>query len=73
MMRPCGAIFGFGGRLVSFANHKQQMTDPATGQVRQVDSATISLTQVVTEQNLVTHSEAFEAACECGALQGQAW
>ena len=62
MMRPCGASFGFGGRLVSFANHKQQITDPATGQVRQVDSATISMTQVVTEQNLVTHSEAFETA-----------
>jgi len=66
MMRPCGATFGFGGRLVSFANHKQQITDPATGQVRQVDSATISMTQVVTEQNLVTHSEAFETALAGG-------
>jgi hypothetical protein len=38
--------FGFGGRLVSFANHKQQVTDPMTGQVRPVDTAAISISQV---------------------------
>ena len=33
MRRPAGASFGFGGKLVSFANHKTQTTD-AGGQVR---------------------------------------
>jgi hypothetical protein len=45
MHRPVGATFGFGGRLVSFVNHKQPTTDPVTGQVRQ-QSATITITQV---------------------------
>lgn len=33
MKRPCGVAFGFGGRLASFSHFKQQVTDPATGQV----------------------------------------
>ena len=35
MRRPAGARFGFGGKLVSFANHKTQTTDES-GQVRAV-------------------------------------
>ncbi|KAF8071322.1 SEC31B [Scenedesmus sp. PABB004] len=62
LRRPAGVCFGFGGRLVSFANHKQQVTDPMSGQVRPVDTGTISVTQVVTEHELVAHSEAFESA-----------
>jgi hypothetical protein len=46
LKRPAGVCFGFGGRLVSFANHKQQVTDPMTGQVRPVDTGAISITQV---------------------------
>eukprot|EP00775_Hariotina_reticulata_P008692 gene8692-8873_t len=62
LRRPVSVCCGFGGRLVSLANHKQQMTDPMTGQVRPVESATVTLSQVVTEHQLVEHSEAFEAA-----------
>ncbi|KAF6262154.1 hypothetical protein COO60DRAFT_1470516 [Scenedesmus sp. NREL 46B-D3] len=62
LKRPSGVCFGFGGRVVSFSNVKQQVTDPMTGQVRPVDSGAITITQVVTEQKLVEHSEAFEAA-----------
>jgi hypothetical protein len=33
LKRPVSVSFGFGGRLASLANHKQQMQDPMTGQV----------------------------------------
>lgn len=33
LKRPVSVSFGFGGRLSSMANHKQQMQDPMTGQV----------------------------------------
>lgn len=46
LRRPCGATFGFGGKLVSFVNHKQQLPDPATGQVKTVESASINIQQV---------------------------
>lgn len=46
LRRPVGACFGFGGRLVSFVNHKQQLTDPMTGQVRAVETGAISISQV---------------------------
>lgn len=62
LRRPSGACFGFGGRLVSFSNHTQQLTDPMTGQVRPVETGTVNITQVVTEHQLVEHSEAFENA-----------
>lgn len=62
LRRPSGACFGFGGRLVSFNNHVQQLTDPMTGQVRPVETGTVNITQVVTEHQLVEHSEAFENA-----------
>lgn len=68
MRRPVGATFGFGGRLVSFTHHKAQAVDPATGQPRVVDTAQLSLRQVVTEQELVTRSEAFEGAIQGGNL-----
>ena len=45
MKRPCGATFGFGGKLVSFSHHKQQVTD-ASGQVHVRDHPVISLSQV---------------------------
>jgi protein transport protein SEC31 len=66
MRRPCGVAFGFGGRLVSFSHTKQQVADPATGQVRAVDTAALTVTQVVTENALVQHSEAFEASIAGG-------
>lgn len=34
LKRPVSVSFGFGGRLASLTNHKQQMQDPMTGQVR---------------------------------------
>jgi len=37
---------GFGGRLVGLANHKQQISDPMTGQVRPQDAGTVTLSQV---------------------------
>jgi hypothetical protein len=46
MKRPCGVSFGFGGRLVSFANHKTPV-DPhhgGPGQLR--DHGTITVSQV---------------------------
>lgn len=62
LKRPVSVSFGFGGRLASLTNHKQQMQDPMTGQVRPVDTGAVALSQVVTEQQLVEHSEAFENA-----------
>jgi protein transport protein SEC31 len=46
MKRPVGCSWGFGGRLVSFANTKRQVVDATTGQPKLVDGATISLSQV---------------------------
>lgn len=36
LKRPVSVSFGFGGRLASLTNHKQQMQDPMTGQVGEV-------------------------------------
>ncbi|KAG2498995.1 hypothetical protein HYH03_003181 [Edaphochlamys debaryana] len=69
MKRPVGATFGFGGRLVSFTTNRTQHTDPATGAIRVQDSAVLSVKQVVTETELVTRSEGFEAAIQGGNLQ----
>ncbi|GLC43098.1 hypothetical protein PLESTF_001202800 [Pleodorina starrii] len=69
MRRPVGATFGFGGRLVSFANNRSQHTDPATGAVRLQDTGVLSVKQVVTEQDLVSRSEGFETAIQGGNLQ----
>eukprot|EP00798_Chlamydomonas_sp_ICE-L_P017883 gene17883-24274_t len=44
MNRTAGAAFGFGGKLVSFANQKTQVTD-GTGQVHQRNHATVTLSQ----------------------------
>lgn len=68
MKRPCGATFGFGGRLVSFSHNRTQTTDPTTGAVRTQDNAVIAVRQVVTETELVSRSEAFEAAIQGGNL-----
>ncbi|EFJ51095.1 hypothetical protein VOLCADRAFT_120559 [Volvox carteri f. nagariensis] len=69
MRRPVGATFGFGGRLVSFTNNRSQQTDPATGAVRLQDTGIVAVKQVVTEQDLVSRSEGFEAAIQGGNLQ----
>lgn len=45
MSRPCGASFGFGGKLVTFSNAKHPAADGA-GHTKLVDSATIGITQV---------------------------
>ncbi|KAJ9529449.1 hypothetical protein QJQ45_013699 [Haematococcus lacustris] len=65
MKRPCGATFGFGGRLVTFANHRVTAMD-ASGQQVQRDQGFVTLSQVVTERELVARSEAFEAAIAGG-------
>ncbi|KAI8473947.1 MAG: hypothetical protein J3K34DRAFT_161809 [Monoraphidium minutum] len=66
MRRPGGVSFGFGGRLASFSHHKQQVTDPATGQVKAVDAPSVAISQVVTEGALVQHSELFESSIAGG-------
>jgi hypothetical protein len=45
LKRPCGATFGFSGKLVSFANQTQQVSDPS-GQVKTVSHGTITVKQV---------------------------
>ncbi|PRW34057.1 transport SEC31-like protein B isoform A [Chlorella sorokiniana] len=57
LKRPCGASFGFGGKLVQFANSKRQLP---TGEAVETGSVTVS--QVLTEPELVQRSEAFEQA-----------
>jgi hypothetical protein len=46
LRRPVSVCCGFGGRLVGLANHKQQISDPMTGQVRPLDVGTVTLSQV---------------------------
>ena len=74
MKRPAGASFGFGGKLVAFTNHRSPAADQASGASSLVfNRATISVSQLVTEQELVQRSEAFEAALAGGnkdVLQG---
>lgn len=45
MKRPCGATFGFGGKLVSFANHKTAGQD-AMGHPVQREAGVITIAQV---------------------------
>ncbi|EFN56942.1 hypothetical protein CHLNCDRAFT_143487 [Chlorella variabilis] len=61
LKRPVGATLGFGGKLAQFANSKRQL---ATGEAAVTGSVTIS--QVMTEPELVARSEAFEAAIRGG-------
>lgn len=65
MRRTCGATFGFGGKLVAFNNHKSQVQD-ASGQTRPVEKSVISISQVITEPDLVVRSESFEKAIAGG-------
>lgn len=65
MKRPCGAAFGFGGKLVSFVNQRQQVSD-SSGQVRFLDNGVVNITQIVTENELVQRSEEFEKAIAGG-------
>lgn len=68
MKRPAGATFGFGGKLISFANQKSQYTD-ATGAVQHREHGVISVSQVITEHDLVGRSEQFEHAIAGGEKQ----
>jgi hypothetical protein len=51
MRRPCGASFGFGGKLAAFQVSKHTVQDPATGQAKAVDSSAITLMQVRRRQH----------------------
>ncbi|KAG1669386.1 hypothetical protein FOA52_004037 [Chlamydomonas sp. UWO 241] len=62
MKRPAGASFGFGGKLVAFSNAR---TAGLEG-VPLARPATVSVSQLVTEQELVQRSEAFEVAIAGG-------
>lgn len=46
MKRPCGVSFGFGGRLVSFANHKTATVDAHGGPGPMRDHGIITVSQV---------------------------
>lgn len=73
MKRPVGATFGFGGKLVSFTNHRTPATDASGAQTLVFSKGTLSVSQLVTEQELIQRSEAFEAALSGGnkdVLQG---
>ncbi|PSC76171.1 transport SEC31-like protein B isoform B [Micractinium conductrix] len=61
LMRPVSAAFGFGGKLVQVSNSKRQLP---TGEIATTGSVTIS--QVLTEPDLVQRSEAFEQAIRGG-------
>eukprot|EP00798_Chlamydomonas_sp_ICE-L_P021383 gene21383-28331_t len=65
MRRPAGVAFGFGGKLVSFANQQTQVTD-GTGQIDNRNHGIITLSQVVTEHDLIKKSETFEQAIAGG-------
>ncbi|KAF5834001.1 SEC31A protein [Dunaliella salina] len=71
MKRPCGVSFGFGGRLVSFTNQKAPVMDlhhhPGPGVMREL--GIVSVSQVVTEHELVERSQQFEHAIAGGEKQ----
>ncbi|XP_043196008.1 protein transport protein Sec31A-like, partial [Amphibalanus amphitrite] len=62
MKRPCGATFGFGGRLVSFCHTP---TTDGGRPTRQVE-----IHQVVTEPELVQRSQAFQQVLMTDGLPG---
>jgi len=65
LSKPCGASFGFGGRLVSFENVKQTVSDGQGGQqTKRVPQVYIS--RVVTEQQLVDRSSKLETSLQTG-------
>lgn len=59
--RPCGASFGFGGKLLSFANRKVPGPDGAL-----VQSGYVNVSPVVTDTDLVAKGEQFEQALAGG-------
>lgn len=72
LRRPCGASFGFGGKLVSFEFDKsapvqqpaapQQLGFVATPAVKR----TVSISQVVTEGSLMARAQALDVALQQG-------
>lgn len=60
MKRPCGATFGFGGKLVSFTNPDHAAAE--AGAPKKSSVSIIRLSQVVTETDLIERSDAFGKA-----------
>lgn len=65
LRRPCGASFGFGGKLVSFENVKQTVTN-VQGVATTQYKPQVYLSQVVTETDLVERSVKLETSLESG-------
>jgi protein transport protein SEC31 len=60
LTRPCGASFGFGGKLVTFSKGKAQTVSDGT--VMNSSAATVQLHAVHEDASLVSYSRAFESA-----------
>ncbi|KAL4435628.1 hypothetical protein ABPG77_002591 [Micractinium sp. CCAP 211/92] len=61
LRRPCSAVLGFGGKLAQITNTKRQLP---TGEA--ATSGSVSMSQIMTEPELVQRSEAFEQAIQGG-------
>ncbi|KAK4770609.1 hypothetical protein SAY87_031141 [Trapa incisa] len=59
LKRPVGALFGFGGQLVSFQPRSSSVASPSS-------SSEVLVHHIVTEHNLVSHSSEFEDAIHSG-------
>lgn len=65
LRRPCGASFGFGGKLVSFENLQQTVTN-SMGVAQTQYKPQVYMSRVVTEQELVDRSIKLETSLEAG-------
>lgn len=64
LRKPVGASFGFGGKLISFTKQQPQQQSSGGVPVAQL----IYISQVVTEEALMTRSSELEAALSTGAF-----
>nr|XP_039272912.1 protein transport protein Sec31A-like isoform X1 [Styela clava] len=55
--KPCGSTFSFGGKLVTF-----ESTKPSNNEEQQVVRRTVTIHQVVTENDFITRSEELQTA-----------
>ncbi|XP_022916302.2 protein transport protein Sec31A isoform X1 [Onthophagus taurus] len=63
LKRPVGASFGFGGKLITFLNEKPQ---PGVNVGVQTPTHLVTISQVVTETDLINKSMELESALEYG-------
>eukprot|EP00953_Heterococcus_sp_UTEX-ZZ885_P041552 21197-Heterococcus_DN1.PRE.2 len=62
LTRPCGASFGFGGKLVTFGKGKAQLVSTDGTSVMNSANITVQLHAVHEDTSLVSYSRAFESA-----------